>query len=73
MAIRPNKEEIMEIFGVVLGVILTALVLLYACWVIRSRVRQIKNGHFCDCSRCSKSCGKGSCVYSGQQRNGEWI
>ena len=36
----------MEIFGVVLGVILTALVLLYACWVIRRRVRQIKKRSF---------------------------
>ena len=60
----------MEIFGVVLGVILTALVLLYVCWVIRRRVRQIKNGHFCDCSRCSKSCGKGAACTADSRETG---
>lgn len=63
----------MEVLGIVLGVILTAAVLLYAFWVIRRNVKQIRKGQFCDCSRCSKSCGKGNCVYSGKQKNGEWF
>ena len=59
--------------GIVLGVILTAAIILYAFWVIARKVKRVKNGQSCDCSHCSKSCGKGSCVYSGRQRNGEWI
>lgn len=46
------------IWSIVIGILLT----LYVLWVVRRKIRQFREGKFCDCS----DCGSGSdCVHSG--------
>lgn len=41
------------------GIIIGALIVLYCIWVVRRRVRQIRQGQYCSCGcgGCSHNCG----------------
>ena len=45
-------------------ILLAAAVAVYAGFVIRKKVKDIKNGKFCSCRECGRGCG-------GQKKNGE--
>lgn len=44
------------------GIIIVVLLVLYCAWVIRRKVRQVKNGQYCSCgcAGCTKNCGTNS-------------
>ena len=49
-------------------ILLAAAVAVYAGFVIRKKVKDIKNGKFCSCSGTCRECGRGC---GGQKKNGE--
>ena len=52
------------IWSVIIGILLA----LYVLWVIRRKVRQFREGKFCDCNNCGGGCDCGCSSKEGKNK-----